>query len=222
MSISAKISSKGQITLPKAVREEMGLTEGDSVEFLSNGNGSYLIKSSNQLEVIAQAQLLMNYVFTQESNRAVILQGGKNQGKSRILSELVKHLRNQKKPLILVEPLGELASYIGEWDKDFELFARLGKIPGVAITTKEELHKITSKDNYDFIIADHFLDDDIISYVNQVRKKFSNARVVISGQDFDDEKLYKIIPYSKIDIKFSKVSSITDVNQSPKDYMNNL
>lgn len=39
----AKVTSKGQITLPKKVREDMGISSGEEVEFQREENG-YLLK----------------------------------------------------------------------------------------------------------------------------------------------------------------------------------
>ena len=39
----AKITSKGQITLPKEVRDSIGISPGEEVEFLKEENG-YLLK----------------------------------------------------------------------------------------------------------------------------------------------------------------------------------
>lgn len=38
---TATLTSKGQLTLPKEVRERMGLKAGDQVVFLPNGQGGY-------------------------------------------------------------------------------------------------------------------------------------------------------------------------------------
>ena len=39
---SAKISSKGQITIPREVRVRLGLAEGDQVEFVTEGGQTIL------------------------------------------------------------------------------------------------------------------------------------------------------------------------------------
>lgn len=39
----AKLTSKGQITIPKAVRERMGLRTGDRVEFVEDAPGEFRI-----------------------------------------------------------------------------------------------------------------------------------------------------------------------------------
>jgi len=39
----ATITSKGQITIPLAVREKLGVTKGDRVEFVELANGQFAI-----------------------------------------------------------------------------------------------------------------------------------------------------------------------------------
>lgn len=43
MAVHAKLTSKGQITLPKMLRDELGLNTGDSVVFTRNPSGSYTL-----------------------------------------------------------------------------------------------------------------------------------------------------------------------------------
>ncbi|MFM1884866.1 MAG: hypothetical protein RL026_23 [Pseudomonadota bacterium] len=44
---TAKLTSKGQITLPKEVRETLGVYSGDRVEFVASGAG-YLLRPATQ------------------------------------------------------------------------------------------------------------------------------------------------------------------------------
>lgn len=39
----SKITSKGQITLPKALRDDLDIDQGDRIEFIKNDDGEYLI-----------------------------------------------------------------------------------------------------------------------------------------------------------------------------------
>jgi len=45
-SITAKITSKNQITIPKEVRNKLNLGLHDSVEFIENEDGSYYMEKS--------------------------------------------------------------------------------------------------------------------------------------------------------------------------------
>ena len=45
MNHSAKITSKGQITLPADLRKSLGLSAGDRVDFIRNEKGNYELKA---------------------------------------------------------------------------------------------------------------------------------------------------------------------------------
>lgn len=49
MEITAKLSSKGQLTVPKAVRDALGLDEGDRVVFKVEGNRAVLARTPDFL-----------------------------------------------------------------------------------------------------------------------------------------------------------------------------
>jgi len=42
---TAAVTSKGQITIPVEVREDLGLKAGDRVSFLKGENGEYIMKA---------------------------------------------------------------------------------------------------------------------------------------------------------------------------------
>jgi AbrB family looped-hinge helix DNA binding protein len=51
MDIAAKMSSKGQITVPKAVRDALGIGEGDNVIFRVEGNSAVLARTPDFLSL---------------------------------------------------------------------------------------------------------------------------------------------------------------------------
>lgn len=51
MEIAARISSKGQVTVPKAVREALGLSEGDDVVFRVEGDRAVLARTPELLSL---------------------------------------------------------------------------------------------------------------------------------------------------------------------------
>lgn len=51
MEIAAKISSKGQLTVPKSVREALDLDEGDEVVFRVEGNRAVLARTPDFLSL---------------------------------------------------------------------------------------------------------------------------------------------------------------------------
>jgi AbrB family looped-hinge helix DNA binding protein len=51
MDVAARLRSKGQVTIPKAVRDALGVEEGDSVIFRIGGNLATLQRTPDFLEL---------------------------------------------------------------------------------------------------------------------------------------------------------------------------
>lgn len=51
MDAAARVSSKGQVTVPKAVRIALGIVEGDEVVFRVEGNRAVLARTPDFLEL---------------------------------------------------------------------------------------------------------------------------------------------------------------------------
>jgi antitoxin PrlF len=51
MDLTARLSSKGQLTVPKAVRDALGLVEGDQVVFRVEGGRAVLARTPNLLDL---------------------------------------------------------------------------------------------------------------------------------------------------------------------------
>ena len=51
MDTAAKVTSKGQVTVPKAVREALGSKEGDEVVFRVEGNRAVLARTADFLDL---------------------------------------------------------------------------------------------------------------------------------------------------------------------------
>lgn len=51
MDASAKVTSKGQVTVPKVVRDALGIKEGDEVVFRVEGHRAVLARTPNFLDL---------------------------------------------------------------------------------------------------------------------------------------------------------------------------
>ncbi|MDP9074024.1 MAG: AbrB/MazE/SpoVT family DNA-binding domain-containing protein [Actinomycetota bacterium] len=57
MDTAARITSKGQITVPKVVRDALGIKEGDQVVFRVEGNRAILARTPNFLDLAATVKV---------------------------------------------------------------------------------------------------------------------------------------------------------------------
>lgn len=51
MDVAARLTSKGQVTIPKSVRDALGLRDGDEVVFRVEGMRAVLARTSDLLEL---------------------------------------------------------------------------------------------------------------------------------------------------------------------------
>lgn len=70
---AAKVTSKGQITIPVEVRKALGLKGGDRVDFYQNAEGEFVLAPKNRsIRELAGCVPKLDYVPTiEEMNRAI-------------------------------------------------------------------------------------------------------------------------------------------------------
>jgi AbrB family looped-hinge helix DNA binding protein len=57
MDVAAKVTSKGQVTVPKAVRDALGIKEGDEVTFRVEGSRAVLARTPDLLELAGSIEV---------------------------------------------------------------------------------------------------------------------------------------------------------------------
>lgn len=57
MDAAARMTSKGQVTVPKAVRDALGIQEGDEVVFRVEGNRAVLARTPDFLDLAGSIQV---------------------------------------------------------------------------------------------------------------------------------------------------------------------
>ena len=57
MDAAARLTSKGQVTVPKAVREALGIKDGDSVLFRVEGQRAVLARTPDLLELAGSVEV---------------------------------------------------------------------------------------------------------------------------------------------------------------------
>ncbi len=51
----ARMTSKGQVTVPKQIRDHLGLTKDSTLEFLIHGDGKVLVQNHQESDILDQA-----------------------------------------------------------------------------------------------------------------------------------------------------------------------
>ncbi len=76
---TATLTSKGQLTLPKSVRDRMGLDSGDRVEFVEVSDGVFNIVAATRdvRELKGMIAKSEKPVSLEEMNRAIAQRGGR-------------------------------------------------------------------------------------------------------------------------------------------------
>lgn len=76
---TATLTSKGQITLPKSVRERLGVGAGDKVEFIETAPGHFrLVAATRDVRHLrGMIPKLAQPVSIEDMNRAIAKMGGK-------------------------------------------------------------------------------------------------------------------------------------------------
>jgi len=57
MDAAAKVTTKGQVTVPKVVRDALGIKEGDEILFRVEGNRAVLARTPDFLELAGSIQV---------------------------------------------------------------------------------------------------------------------------------------------------------------------
>jgi AbrB family looped-hinge helix DNA binding protein len=57
MDVAAKVTSKGQVTVPKAVRDALGIEEGDEIIFRVDGDRAVLTRTADFLDLAGSVRV---------------------------------------------------------------------------------------------------------------------------------------------------------------------
>ncbi len=57
MDVAARVTSKGQVTVPKAVREALGVNAGDALIFRIEGNRAVIARTPDFLELAGKLRI---------------------------------------------------------------------------------------------------------------------------------------------------------------------
>jgi antitoxin PrlF len=64
--VFSKVTSKGQVTIPKEIREKLGINEGDQLAFVEADNGEIVIKKAELVTFPSNPDFYRSYQQTKE------------------------------------------------------------------------------------------------------------------------------------------------------------
>lgn len=75
---TATVTSKGQITLPKSVRDRLGLAAGDRVEFIESDQGFLVVSATRDIKTLkGLVPKPKRRVTIEDMNRSIAKMGGR-------------------------------------------------------------------------------------------------------------------------------------------------
>jgi antitoxin PrlF len=87
---STTVTSKGRVTIPKAIRDRLHVDAGDQIDFVVTGDGDVVVRNAS-LDVRELRGLLKRRrrrsVSVEEMNEAIVRQAGRMRGRIRIASD---------------------------------------------------------------------------------------------------------------------------------------
>lgn len=170
------ITSKGQITLPKTIRDVMSLSAGDQITFTIESDkkvimekAEYSIKNQSKMNLIS---LLLNY------NLPIVIKGGSGVGKT-FLSK--SYLINQctDKKVVVIEPFSEY--------KELESNSNITCYCETKYIDNEFLE--AQYGDYELVVIDY---SSYYNFDSIVHISLSPKKLILISQDFSEKELLEL------------------------------
>lgn len=163
MIISAKLTSKGQITIPKRVRDTLEVNPGDYLNFKIESGGKIIMTKGllNDYDVSLIKSISTLFI----SDQPIIITGKTGSGKTRLTKDIITELLTDKK-VAIIDPLAEY-QFENECPPNFEIFKR------------DSYNPLASEDHLNPILENPF-DVLIIDEANYVNIWKNNANLIKS------------------------------------------
>lgn len=100
--VSAILTSKGQLTLPKTIREVLDLNEGDKINFILDSDLQVRIEKANN----KRSALFNLLMLLMKEEKVIVVKGPAGSGKTTFVADFItQHFHNQKIAIIEEEKL---------------------------------------------------------------------------------------------------------------------
>ncbi|WP_257983269.1 MULTISPECIES: AbrB/MazE/SpoVT family DNA-binding domain-containing protein [unclassified Planococcus (in: firmicutes)] len=200
--MTAKLTSKGQVTLPKTVRDMLKLNSGDHLDFVINRPGEVVMKKNSELNLAKETSFnLVQFLINKFP--VLTITGNVASGKTTFAADLLIQDFSQNF-VALLEPRDELYSLVG--------------------THMENLYNLELRDfNMDFLKenAIDFLVIDEFSFFNAKSDKITEylsdfvnggLRIIIISQSIDSPVRTELGEHFNLHLERNEVGTSTSVD----------
>lgn len=171
---NSTVTTKGQITLPKTIRELMGLNTGDQVTFTTNSNKEVIMRKTEQGK---EKQSLFNLISLLSDNEPIVLiQGIAGVGKNFLVKNFILNQFFNKK----IKAIAATNSLAEEYRQLKDL---------MSVVFFEEDQYVGS--DYDLIVIDaENANDSFIDHLQKIDLK--EKKLILLSQKFEESLLIEI------------------------------
>jgi AbrB family looped-hinge helix DNA binding protein len=190
--VSGILSSKGQITLPKTVRDVMSLSTGDEIDFFIEEDGEVTMKKGNE-----KSSAAYNLVELLLESGIVVLTGKAGEGKTYFAINLIKKFFGNKATLIM-DPHNEYKVIISDVDM-------------VTILNPENEYNIDGllKMDLDFIVAEE--PQSHIDFQTILALRETGLKVVVIMQECNEKETSLLGSHYSVAIKRSSPTNVEEI-----------
>ena len=183
--LKSTITSKGQITLPKTIRDVMNLNTGEQVSFTIESDKKvimekmeYSIKNQSKMNLIS---LLLNY------NLPIIIKGRSGVGKTFLAK---KYLENQctDKKVAVIEPFSSYKEL--EENTNITHYCETDSINNYVFSEVQY-------DDYELVVIDNA---NYYDFDSLIALSLSTKKLIMISQEFDEKELLKIRSHFSISL----------------------
>lgn len=181
---NATLTSKGQITLPKTVRDILALEAGDQVSFTVQPNNQVVMEKYVDS---TKYQVMLNLIYLLlKHNYPIFVEGGSGVGKTYFIQQLLK-LRFSDKKVVVIQPIIDEYKSLFDYIKQLDVF--------VTSNLDNVIPEVMEK-TYDVLVIDEAQRYDFESI-----KKLKNHKLILISQKFKLTDLINIGTHFLITIK---------------------
>ncbi|MCJ8223688.1 AbrB/MazE/SpoVT family DNA-binding domain-containing protein [Bacillus sonorensis] len=205
--ISAKITSKGQITLPKTVREVLELNQGDEVIFSKNENGVFIEKKKSNF----QEEAILNLVGLLINNiRLVTISGKIASGKTRLIKAVLQKCFSNSN-IIIIEHNNGLFEDTKEYVNNVNHYQYTDNLTITGILKNHGGNaNLIIMDDADFMNS--LLKDKLMDEIEQASDSYKVPLVIIKPHFTEKERL-ELGEHISIETDITKNSFVDKINK---------